>query len=304
MTVNAADYYRSLDDADAYFADQIFASDWTGATDATKEKGLLAAARAIDRVRFKGEKVPVYNLLYDADGNALANQPTQAALEVADASQPKKWPRDGLDFATTPASTIQTLKAHSVAATTGNVTITVTLADGTTFTTADVNFDANAAAIQSAIDTAALVAVTDYTAGDIVVAGGPLTTTAATLTFSGSSVSGEAHSTRPVVAASTGFDGTLETVSGSATITGECPDRVFFAQCEEAIKLIAGHDPQQAFENLVLSSDGISSTRVSSDVTGESRLHVSHFFTSSLAWTYLLAFLDNEDNNSFEIQRS
>lgn len=303
MTVNAAEYYRSLDDADAYFANQIFASDWTSADDATKEKGLLAAARALDALRFKGLKVPVFDITYDADGNEISPAPTQAAIEAADASQAKKWPRDGLDFAPDTPSTVQTLKVHATPATAGNVTITVTLVDGTTFTTADVAFDANAAAIQSAIDTAALAAVSGYTAGDIVVAGGPLTTTAATLTFSGSSVSGKAHSTRPVVAASTGFDGALANPSGSATITGECPDKIFFAQCEEAIKLIAGHDPQQAFENLILSSDGVGSTRVSSDVSGEARRHVSHFITSALAWKYLLPFLD-EDNNSFEIQRA
>jgi hypothetical protein len=303
MAVNAAEYYRSIDDANAYFVNQIFATDWTSATDVAKEQGLLAAARSIDSLVFKGLKVPVYNITFDGLGNALAPAPTQAAIETADASQTKKWPRDGLDFAPDTPSTIQTLRVFDTTPTAGNYTVTVTLADGTTFTTADIAFDANAAAIQSAIDTAALAAVTDYAAGDIAVTSGPLTTTAATLTFSGSSVSGEAHSTRPVVAASTGFDGTVFTPSGSATITGECPDRVFFAQCEEAIQLIAGHDPQQAFCNLVLSSDGVNSTRVSSDVTNESRRHIAHFFTSALAWKYLLPFLDR-DSNSFEIERS
>jgi hypothetical protein len=303
MAVNAAEYYRSLDDADAYFDVQIFATDWTSATDATKEKGLLAAARALDSLVFKGYKVPIFNLIYNADGTLKSPAPEQSALEAADASQTKKWPRDGLNFAADTPSTVQTLLVFDTTPTAGNYIVTVTLADGITFTTADIAFDADASAIQSAIDTAAALAIADYTAGDIVVAGGPLTTTAATLTFSGSSVSGEAHSTRPVVAASTGFDGTVFTPSGSATITGECPDRVFFAQCEEAIRLIAGHDPQQAYDNSVLSSDGVASTRVSSDVTGESRQHVSHFITSGLAWKYLFAFLD-QDNNSFEIERS
>lgn len=305
MAVNPADFYRSLDDADAYFATQIFASDWTSATDATKEMGLLAAARAIDSLVFTGEKVPVFVITFDAtaDCNELSPAPTQPAIEAADTSQAKKWPRDGCNFAPDTPSTVQSLKVLTGSPSTGNVIITVTLADGTTFTTLDVVFDAAAAVIQTAIDTAALLVVSGYTAGDIVVAGGPLTTTEATLTFSGSSVSGEAHSTRPVVAAGTGYDGTFASPSGSATITGECPDKVFFAQCEEAIKLIAGHDPQQAFENLVLSSDGVGSTKVSSDVGGDSRRHLSHFFASSMAWKYLLPFL-HEDANSFGILRS
>jgi len=305
MSVNAALYYRSLDDADAYFANQLHAEDWTTATDATKEKGLLAAARAIDSLVFTGYKVPVFNIKFDAtdDCNEIFPAPSQSAIESADASQSKKWPRDGCDFAPDTPSTVQSLKVLTGSPSTGNVVIAVTLVDGTTFTTADVAFDGNTAAIQSAIDTAALSAVSGYVAGDIVVAGGPLTTTAATLTFSGSSVSGVAHSTRPVVTAGTDYDGTFAIPSGSATIAGECPDGVFFAQCEEAVKLIMGHDPQQAFENLVLSADGVGSTRASSDVTGESRRHLSHFITSSLAWKYLLPFL-SEDNNTFGVQRA
>ncbi len=305
MAVNAADYYRSLDDADNYFANLLWVEDWLTATDVEKEKGLLAAARAINSLVFTGYKVPVFAITFDGtvDCNSLIPAPTQAAIESADASQSKKWPRDGCGFAPDTPSTVQSLAILTESPTTGNVLVTVTLSDGVTFTTADIAFDGNTAAIQSAIDTAALLVVSGYAASDIVVAGGPLTTTVATLTFSGSSVSGKAHSTRPVVAAGTSYDGGFAVPSGSATITGECPNNIFFAQCEEAIKLIAGHDPQQAFENLVLSSDGVGSTKVTSDVSSESRRHLSHFFASSMAWKYLLPFL-HEDHNSFGISRS
>jgi len=301
MTVNAADYYRSLDDADEFFDNQLFATDWSGASDADKEKALLAAARAIESLRFKGEKTPVFNVIYNSDGTLKAPSPTQAEIEAADATQAKKWPRDGVDFsATVTGDTVQTLFVYATPGTTGNVTITVTI-DGTAYTTADVAFDAVAAAIQTAIDTA-LATVPNYTAGDVVVAGGPLTTTAVTLTFSGASVAATAHSTRPVVTSSTGFDGTLSSPSGSATVSGECPDRVFFAQCEEAVSLLSGRDPRIEFENSRLSSDGVGSSRVSVDTT-TGQQHTAHMFTSALAWKYLLGFL-NPDNNSFEVQRT
>jgi hypothetical protein len=71
----------------------------------------------------------------------------------------------------------------------GTYTLTVTFEDGTTFTTGDIAYDAIASAITTAIDTAATSAVVPgWTNGDIVVTGGPLSTTNVTLTFSGASV--------------------------------------------------------------------------------------------------------------------
>jgi len=304
MTINAAEYYRSIDDADAYFANQIHNVDWTGATETTKEKGLLAAGRAIESVRFRGLKVPIFAIKYDADGNDL--QPTQAAIETADALQVREWPRDGLDFAPTTASTVQGLAAYTTAPTAGNITVTITLADGTTFTTADIAFDAIAATVQTAIDVAATAAaVAGWTNGDIAVAGGPMTTTAMTLTMSGVSVADEAHSARPVVAGDATFlvDGVLATVTGSSTVTGQCPDRIFFAQCEEAISLISGKLAAKEFENLRLTSNGIATTRVSTDPSRMPPAHTAHFFTSADAWKYIQEFLD-EDNKSFDLDRA
>ena len=79
-----AEYYRSLDDADSYFNDQLFAADWTGATDANKIKALKQAARSLDSLRWKGYKKPVFDAL-DADSSA-----TVATLEAADADQAKQ----------------------------------------------------------------------------------------------------------------------------------------------------------------------------------------------------------------------
>lgn len=299
MAVNPAGYYRSIDDANAYFANQLFATDWTGASDVSKQQGLLAAARAIDSLQFKGEKVPVFDLL-DADANA-----PQASVEAAEAEQTKEWPRDGDFFAPDTPSTVQTLITYTTAPTAGNITVKITLSNGTTFTTAEFAFDATAATIQTAIDVAATGVVTAWTNGDIVVTGGPLDTTNVVLTFSGDSVKDRAHSARPVVVGNATFltDGILAVPEATATVTGECPDRVFFAQCEEAQKLISGRDAEQEFENLVLNSDGVSATRVSSDRSQMPPKHTSHMFTSSKAWKYLQEFLD-DDNQTFNLARN
>lgn len=298
MSVNPANYYRSLDDADAYFANQLFATDWTLATDADKERALLAAARAIDSVCFRGKKLPVFNLL-DADPDA-----TQAQIEAADATQAKQWPRDGADFATTIPQSVQTLKRYGTNPTAGTIDVTLTLDDGTEIAITAVAFGATASTIQTAIDAAAAGVITGYTAGDIAVTGGPLTAADIVLTFSGDSVDDRGHSKRPTVVADATFltDGVLSAPSATATITGEVPDKIFFAQCEEAIRLLAGFDPSQEFSNLTLTGDGVASTRASIDRSGTSP-HTAHFFTSPLAYKYLLPFIDG-DSNTFGIERA
>lgn len=302
--VDANKYYRAIDDADSYFNDRLHSTDWTGATDADKEKALLAAARSIDALRFKGLKVSVFDITYDSNGKAISPVPTQSALETADAAQALEWPRDGLDFAPDTPSTVQTLLQYATNPSAGNITVTITLADGTSFTTADIAYDAVASTIETAIDAAATGSVTGWTNGDIAVSGGPLTTGNVTLTFSGDSVKDKAHSARPVVATSTGWTGgTLATVTGSATVTGQCPDDVFFAQCEEAISLLSGKNPEVEFCNLTLTSDGVSSTRATIDRSGMPPKHTSHMFTSSLAWRHLQGLLVPE-NGSFQLKRA
>jgi hypothetical protein len=297
-----AEFYRSIDDADAYFDEQLFATDWTNATDANKIKALTQAARAIDSLRFRGYKKPVFDAL-ETDSSA-----TVATLEAADADQAKAWPRDADDMTVDTPATVMTVAAWGTAPSAGNFTLTVKVIDQdgteTEFTTAAIAFDAVAAAIQTAVDTAA-AAVSGYTAGDIVVAGGPLDSAAVTLTFSGTSVTGASHNERPTVTPDATFliDGVLASPAATVAVTGECPDRLFWAQCEEAMTLLSGRDPKQEFENSVLSADGVSSTRVSSDRAQMPPVHTQHMFTSALAWKYLARFLDNKESNSFKFER-
>lgn len=91
---------------------------------------------------------------------------------------------------------------HTVAQSTqtsGNFTLTVALrlyASGIqeTFTTGNIAFNAAAATIESAIDTAATAAsITGWTNGDISVAGGAVNAAAWTLTFDGTSVDELCH---------------------------------------------------------------------------------------------------------------
>lgn len=294
-----AEYYRSLDDADAYFNDQLFAADWTGASDANKLKALTQAARAIDSLRWRGYKLPVFTAL---EANADASQ---ATLEAADAAQWKKWPRDSDNMPeTTAATAVQTIAAWSTAPTAGNFTLTLEVnhVDGETdsFTTAAIAFDATASAIETAIDTAAgLAGVTDWTDGDIAAAGGPLDSADVTLTSTG------ANNVRPVVTTDATFDidGVLADPAATVVVSGECPDRVFWAQCEEAMNLISGRNPNQEWENAVLTSDGVSSSRASSDRAQLPPAHTRHFMTSALAWKYLSRYLDNKEVDSFKIER-
>ena len=295
-----AEYYRSIDDANTYFDDQLAATDWTGATDADKLKALIQAARAIDSLKFRGWKVPVYDAL-EADINA-----TQATLEAADATQSKQWPRDSDTMVKDTPSTVMTIAAWTGSPTTGTFTIAIKLITQagveTTITTAAIAYDAAAATIESAIDTAA-ASVSGWTNGDIAVTGGPLDTAAVTLTFSGSSVSGQSHNERPTISTAGGFDGGTATPPATVAVTGECPDRVFWAQCEEAMHLISGRDPQMEFENAVSTSDGLSSSRITSDRGQAPPVHTAHMFTSALAWKYLAKYLDHGKNNSFNIKR-
>jgi hypothetical protein len=92
---------------------------------------------------------------------------------------------------------VQSLAAYNCTVTSGNFTLAFTLWDGTTFTTNNIAYDANAATVESAIDAAATAAnVTDWVNGHISVS---LTTDlnagAATITFNGSSVNIAKHGT-------------------------------------------------------------------------------------------------------------
>ncbi len=96
-----------------------------------------------------------------------------------------------------PASSAVTDGVHTVATSTqtsGNMTLTVTLRSGEAFTTASIAYNAAAATIETAIDSAATTAsITGWTNGDITVSGGAVNAAPVVLTFDGTSVAGEAH---------------------------------------------------------------------------------------------------------------
>jgi hypothetical protein len=89
---------------------------------------------------------------------------------------------------------IQTITAHTGGVDGGTYTLTFNFRSGETFTTAAIAYDANAATIKTAINTAATLAgIVGWTNNDIAVTGGPLSTTTATFTFSGTSVASNNH---------------------------------------------------------------------------------------------------------------
>ena len=113
-------------------------------------------------------------------------------------------------------------------ATTGDIQITLTLAPDPTLPSATpvvavvvAAWNETSAATQTALDTAVSGVLATYVNGDIAVTGGPLNTTALTLTYSGTSVAKANHST--TVLGINGYDGTEST----AVITeGEFVDQV------------------------------------------------------------------------------
>lgn len=88
VPIDESRYYRTLLDAETYFRDQLYATDWTGASDEDKAKALLAATRAVDSLRFRGYKKAVYDLL------ASTPTATDAQIEAAYDSQALQFPRD------------------------------------------------------------------------------------------------------------------------------------------------------------------------------------------------------------------
>lgn len=104
------------------------------------------------------------------------------ALETVTGDPPFKT---GFDL----SNELQSIAIHTGTPTAGTFTLTIEMLGVPAFTTAAIAYDANAATIEGAIDTAATTAsFPGWTNGDITVAGGPLTTTPVTLTCDGASV--------------------------------------------------------------------------------------------------------------------
>lgn len=83
---------------------------------------------------------------------------------------------------------VQTVGQYTDTVTGGNFTLTIVDPDGTQITTANIAHDADAATIETAIDTACNGTITGWSDGDISVSGGDLTAADVKLTFSGNSV--------------------------------------------------------------------------------------------------------------------
>jgi hypothetical protein len=114
-------------------------------------------------------------------------------------------------------------------ATTGTLTITLTIAPDPLTPSATplvvavtgIAYDAAAAAVQTAVDSAVGGVLATYVAGDIAVTAGPLNTTPLTLTYSGTSVAAANHSV--AVLGTGGYDGTE---SAATSTEGEFVDQV------------------------------------------------------------------------------
>lgn len=97
--------YGSRAEADAYFATQLYATDWTGATDTDKDKALGMATEAVDSLKYRGVKHTVWQAMIDAGGDPTKpsdvllaeTQLTELELEAADALQVNQFPRDSED---------------------------------------------------------------------------------------------------------------------------------------------------------------------------------------------------------------
>lgn len=106
---------------------------------------------------------------------------------------------------------VQSIAQHVPTVSGGTFDLTVKLFSGEEFTTAVIAYDANAATIETAIDTAANGVITGWTDGDISVSGGDLNTAPVVLTFDGTSVVSAKHHL-------TVIDGALLTGGGSAGV--------------------------------------------------------------------------------------
>lgn len=97
--------YGSRPDADAYFATQLYATDWDGASDGDKDNALVMATEAADSLKYAGVKHSVWQAMIDAGGDpslpsdVLLAQTTLTELELqaADAQQVNQFPRDSED---------------------------------------------------------------------------------------------------------------------------------------------------------------------------------------------------------------
>lgn len=285
MAVPLGNYYRKIADADAFFANQLYATDWTGAAEEDKAKALQEATRAFDRLIYKGVKSSLYAVLFAADSSSTdgdvliaTTKLTQSVIDAADELQQLQFPRDE----------IKKSEAFSITVDATGGTFDITFNGETA---AAIAFDATPSAVQTALE-----GLTGVTVGDVLVtgsAGAYTVTTAGALALT----NGNTITTDPTLLTGPGQTATV------LTIVDNIPDPVFWAVCLEAKNLLAGIDPNQCFDNLVLTSDGIGSNRVSSDRSQMPPLHISHYITSGQAWQFVQPYLSDKAH-SFDHIRS
>jgi hypothetical protein len=122
-------------------------------------------------------------------GTAQVNETTETSALLASPSATTSVEGSG------GTNEVQAIAQYAVNPVGGTFTLSFTTTGDTPFTTAAIAYNAVAATVQTAVDTAAVGNIAGYVAGDIAVTGGPLTTAPLTLTFSGNpSVDLENHS--------------------------------------------------------------------------------------------------------------
>lgn len=285
-------YYRNPQSADVYFASQLYATDWTGASDADKRNALIMASQVVDRLAFKGVKNSLYDALIAAGGDATKTSSdilasttmTDLEIQTANELQIRQFPRDGTTGAQTWELTID--------ATGGNFTLTF---NG--LTTSSIAYNATAATIQTALEVLATVS-----AGDLLVtvstggtdAVGPYTITAA----------GNLVSSKYDILTATDVDLAGNASAQVAIINDNVPDYIAFAVFEEARELLSGRDPQQEYRNLVVTSDNVvGSTAMAYRRAARGPNHTIHLITSPRAWQYLQPYLDSAKGSLFSFKQ-
>lgn len=81
----------------------------------------------------------------------------------------------------------------------------------------------------------------------------------------------------------------------------DVPNDILLAVYEIAHERLRGRDPGMEIENLTLTSDGIGSTRVTSDRTNPPLKHIANGIVSWVAWRYLQPYLAN--SSGFNVRR-
>lgn len=157
--------------------------------------------------------------------------------------------------------------------------------------TTDLQWDDDAATIQAALE-----ALPSVEPGDLTVTGvHPIFTVAMTTSLVGNVLETDPGDLFPAAL--------VPRAATSVVLNDNIPDNFFYGVCEEARSILSGRDAEQEYRNLILTSDGVGSNRVSNNRSTMGPKHTIHLITSPRAWQYLVPFLDDEQG-SFNITRT